>query len=192
MSFLSLLFVYLIGGISFLPLLLGLVLCYAHFTFPHVLEEPVSDLIREGDDERVFKEKTLKIEDEKTLRKHSPSPDVAAGYFAVTREFVPGGVNGRPPERVSPGGTRTPVNDSPSVVQSMYRSLFDRRASTAVTDPNGGEKKVRRARNEFYVVLRWVFLGLLGLRMTLTFCADMATSCYTMTQTRPKFAMLSP
>lgn len=156
MSFLSLLFVYLIGGISFLPLLLGLILCYAHFTFPYVLEEPVSDLIREGDNERVFKEKAPKIEDEKTSRKHTPSPDVAAGYFAVTREFVPGGVNGKPPERVSPGGTRTPVNDSPSVVQSMYRSLFDRRPSTATTDPNGGEKKVRRARNEFYVVLRWV------------------------------------
>lgn len=155
MSFLSFLFVYLIGGISFLPLLLGLILFYAHLTFPYVLEKPVSDLVREGDDERIFKEKTLKAEDEKTSRKHSPSPDLASGYFAVTREFVPGGVNGKPPERVSPGGTRTPVNDSPSVVQSMYRSLFDRRASST-TDLNGGEKKVRRARNEFYVVLRWV------------------------------------
>lgn len=152
MSFLSFLVVYLVGGISFLPLLLGLILLYAHFTFPHVLlEEPTSDLVREGDDEKIFK-----TEDEKTLRKHNASADVAAGYFAVTREFVPGGVNGKPPERISPGGTRSPVNDSPSVVQSMYRSLFDRRTSTVTTDPNGGEKKVRRARNEFYVVLRWV------------------------------------
>lgn len=151
MSFLSFLVIYLIGGISLLPLLLGLILLYAHFTFPHVLpEEPVSDLIREGDDD-----KALKVEDEK-LRRPNAAADVAAGYFAVTREFVPGGVNGKPPERTSPAGKSIPVNDSPSVVQSMYSRLFDRRAGAATTDPNGGEKKVRRARNEFYVVLRWV------------------------------------
>lgn len=164
-----------------MPLLLGLVLCYAHLTSPHVLEDPVSDLIREGDDERTFKEKTFKIEDEKASRKHSASPDVAAGYFAVTREFVPGGVNGKPPERISPGGTRTPVNDSPSVVQSMYRSLFDRRATTTTTDQNGGEKKVRRARNEFYVILRWALIDVSKLRTTLTFCGFM--------QTRPPHAI---
>ncbi|KAH0607461.1 uncharacterized protein H6S33_002495 [Morchella sextelata] len=99
-------------------------------------------------------DKTLKIDDEKLSRRSTASADVAAGYFAVTREFVPGGVNGKPPERTSPAGKSIPVNDSPSVVQSMYSRFFDRRASTATADPNGVDKKVRRARNEFYVVLR--------------------------------------
>jgi hypothetical protein len=73
----------------------------------------------------------------------------------VTRDFVPGGVNGKPPERTSPVGNTQPANDSPSVYQTMYRSLFDRRSGAASTD-SGAKKTGRRARNEFFVVLRSV------------------------------------
>lgn len=143
-SFFSFLIVYLLGGISFLPLVLGLAFLHAYLTFP------VVDPEQDGHDDAVSK-----TEDEKLVRRPTNSADVAAGYFAVTREFVPGGVNGKPPERTSPAGSAQPANDSPSVYQTMYRSLFDRRSSTASTDSRA-KKTSRRAQNEFFVVLRSV------------------------------------
>lgn len=81
-------------------------------------------------------------------------PDVCAGYFAVCREYVPGGVNGKAPDRTTPAGAVVSM-ESPSVYQSMYRSIFDRNKTTSpsIEAPNVWSKK---ARNVFYVVLRYV------------------------------------
>ncbi|RPB01431.1 hypothetical protein L873DRAFT_1734807 [Choiromyces venosus 120613-1] len=153
-SFLSFLIAYLLGGITLLPLLLGLPLLYAYLTFPiAALDEPVPELKLDTDDDRVFK-----TDDEKLVKRLNNSADVAAGYFAVTREFVPGGVNGKPPERTSPAGNTQPVSETPSVYQTMYRSLFERKGSPASAD--AAKKAGRRARNEFFVVLRHGYLML--------------------------------
>jgi hypothetical protein len=94
--------------------------------------------------------------DEETLKKlkrRTDEPDTFAGYFAVCREYVPGGVNGKPPDRTTPAGA-TVAMESPSVYQSMYRSIFDRNkaASPSLDATNARSKK---ARNVFYVVLRY-------------------------------------
>lgn len=69
------------------------------------------------------------------------------------REYVPGGVNGKPPERTTPMGSVVAM-ESPSVYQSMYRSIFDRRQSPSLEPGKGNAKFVKKARNVFYVVLR--------------------------------------
>jgi hypothetical protein len=87
------------------------------------------------------------------LKKRNHEPDTFAGYFAVCREYVPGGVNGKPPDRTTPAGAVVSM-ESPSVYQSMYRSIFDRNkaASPSIDAANTRNK---RARNVFYVVLRY-------------------------------------
>jgi hypothetical protein len=81
-------------------------------------------------------------------------PDVCAGYFAVCREYVPGGVNGKPPDRTTPAGAVVSV-ESPSVYQSMYRSIFDRNKTMSPTI-EASNVRSKKARNVFYVVLRYV------------------------------------
>lgn len=88
------------------------------------------------------------------LKSKTHVPDVCAGYFAVCREYVPGGVNGKPPDRTTPAGAVVSV-ESPSVYQSMYRSLFDRNKATNPTI-DASNNRNKRARNVFYVVLRYV------------------------------------
>lgn len=66
---------------------------------------------------------------------------------------MPGGVNGKPPERIAPTGTVTNI-ESPSVYQSMYRSIFDRRQGSSLEFGKGNARSVKRARNVFFVVLR--------------------------------------
>lgn len=94
------------------------------------------------------------IDDEilEKLKAKTHVPDVCAGYFAVCREFVPGGVNGKPPDRTTPAGAVIPV-ESPSVYQSMYRSIFDRNKTASPTLDTANNKN-KKARNVFYVVLR--------------------------------------
>lgn len=94
------------------------------------------------------------IDDEilEKLKAKTHVPDVCAGYFAVCREYVPGGVNGKPPDRTTPAGAVVAV-ESPSVYQSMYRSLFDRNKNTSPTIETANSKN-KKARNVFYVVLR--------------------------------------
>lgn len=149
-SLLTLLAVYLLGGLTFIPGLLGLLFLHAYYTFPEVLHEsPVPPLRHPEENDAVFK-----TEDERLVRRLTNSVDVAAGYFLVTREFVPGGINGKPPERTSPVGNR-PQSESPSVYQSMYRSLFDRKSSIGNANSDTIAKaRAKRASNEFFVVLR--------------------------------------
>jgi len=87
------------------------------------------------------------------LKKRDHEPDTFAGYFAVCREYVPGGVNGKPPDRTTPAGAVVSM-ESPSVYQSMYRSIFDRNKTTSPSI-DAANTRNKRARNVFYVVLRY-------------------------------------
>jgi hypothetical protein len=87
------------------------------------------------------------------LKSRTHEADVFAGYFAVCREYVPGGVNGKPPERTTPAGAVVAM-ESPSVYQSMYRSIFDRNKTTSPS-MDASNARSKKARNVFYVVLRY-------------------------------------
>ena len=158
MSYTGLVLVYILGGFTFLPLLLLLLLVHAYFTFP--IQSPLRR--DQGKDTRVIEDadddsRNIKAGNdvaglgEKFHRAHES--DVASGYFAVCREYVPGGVNGKPPERTTPAGS-TIAAESPSVYQSMYRTLFDRKQGSSLDPSDGNGKTVKRARNVFFVVLR--------------------------------------
>jgi hypothetical protein len=157
----SFLFVYALGGITFIPLVLSLILLYAYFTFPTAPQAQQScakatdSISQPTDDDYSLKSGTDQLA-EKFHRTHES--DVAAGYFAVCREYVPGGVNGKPPERTTPAG-EVVATESPSVYQAMYRSLFDRKQTPSIEPAKSNGKTTKRARNVFYIVLRYVFLG---------------------------------
>ena len=144
----SFLFVYVLGGVTFIPLLMVAVLCHAYFFLPHV--PPTSHLDDDATD--IISDATAFPSD---IQGREREKDAAAGYFAVCREYVPGGVNGKPPERLTPAGEVMAV-ESPSVYQSMYRSIFERgKAQTPSLESSSGTvKSTKRARNVFYVVLR--------------------------------------
>lgn len=154
-SFKTLIYVYLIGGVTFIPLVIIAILAYAYYTLPypslHTDSKASSSLERDGDQKIILKSGTDDLA-EKFLRKHEA--DVAAGYFAVCREYVPGGVNGKPPDIKTPAG-EVITSESPSIYQSMYKSIFDRVQKPTI-DPNKDTGMlVRRANNVFYVVLRY-------------------------------------
>lgn len=152
------LFVYILGGVSFLPLLLCLILLHAYKTFPTISETDPSStndpaqIKRTNDDDDNLKTATDALA-EQFQRKHES--DVAAGYFAVCREYVPGGINGKPPERTTPAGEII-ATESPSVYQSMYRSIFDRQQKPTIEPNKSSGRNVKKANNVFYVVLRFV------------------------------------
>ncbi|KAJ5738329.1 hypothetical protein N7493_001484 [Penicillium malachiteum] len=152
----SFLIIYVLGGLTFVPLVISLILLYAYLTLPDALplqqtSTGASDILRRPtDDEFNLKSGTDHLA-EKFHRVHDS--DVAAGYFAVCREYVPGGVNGRPPERTTPTGDVVAA-ESPSVYQAMYRSLFDRKQAPSIEPAKSNGKNTKRARNVFYIVLR--------------------------------------
>ncbi|KAJ5766481.1 uncharacterized protein N7511_004097 [Penicillium nucicola] len=152
----SFLFIYALGGITFIPLILSLILLYAYLTLPTVSKAQQScakatDPVHQpADDDYSLKSGTDQLA-EKFHRTHES--DVAAGYFAVCREYVPGGVNGKPPERTTPAG-EVVATESPSVYQAMYRSLFDRKQTPSIEPAKSNGKTTKRARNVFYIVLR--------------------------------------
>ncbi|GKZ23346.1 hypothetical protein AbraIFM66951_009244 [Aspergillus brasiliensis] len=165
-SYASFLFIYVLGGLTFLPLVLSLVLLFAYLTLPTAAPSPPPPLAADQkscqpqpsstslrqptDDQYSLKSGTDELA-EKFHRTHDS--DVAAGYFAVCREYVPGGVNGRPPERTTPAG-EVIAAESPSVYQAMYRSLFDRKQAPTIEPAKNNPKNGKRARNVFYIVLR--------------------------------------
>lgn len=159
MSFTGLLAVYVFGGLTFIPLLLSIVFLHAYITLPVKEQSSETDkAAARSDDDAIDRDNKLSdsvfdnLPEELKTRTHVP--DVAAGYFAVCREYVPGGINGKPPERTSPAGAVV-ATESPSVYQSMYRSIFDRNKSMSPT-LDGQNGKSKKARNVFYVVLRCV------------------------------------
>lgn len=161
-SLASFFFVYALGGLTFIPLALSSIILYAYLTLPSAPQPPqscerVPDLVRQPtDDDFSLKSGTDQLA-EKFHRTHES--DVAAGYFAVCREYVPGGVNGKPPERTTPAG-EVVAAESPSVYQTMYRSLFDRKQAPSIDPAKANGKITKRARNVFYIVLRYASLCL--------------------------------
>lgn len=149
---------YLLGGLTFLPLLVGAVLLYAHLTFPYrqdVTRERDSgddDIVQPGDDLDALRKAQ---KDEAKPRASHADSDVAAGYFAVCREYTPNGINAKPIERPTPVGSATVAAPSPSVYQTMYRSIFDRKSGPGPLDhKNGASQRPKRTGNVFFVVLR--------------------------------------
>jgi hypothetical protein len=153
-SFLLLVFAYVFGGLTFIPLLLLAILGHAYYTLPvvdPVAERQKQDKILHTVPDSQPDLSSLPVE----LRKRDREQDAAAGYFAISRDYVSGGVNGKPPERLTPTGEVLAV-ESPSVYQSMYRSIFERgKAQGPSFESTGGNvKATKKARNVFYVVLR--------------------------------------
>jgi hypothetical protein len=151
---------YLVGGLTLLPALL----VAAWFLGTRVAEQESHRTTTTGDGatpEQHGKNDDnahlgVGIDDEilEKLKGRAHEPDACAGYFAVCREYVPGGVNGKPPDRTTPAGAVVAV-ESPSVYQSMYRSIFDRNKNASPTIEAANVKN-KKARNVFYVVLRYV------------------------------------
>lgn len=153
MTLKSLLLAYVVGGLTFIPLLALVLGAFAYVAFT----QPVASVSTATPTDHVDSTSTAKtIDDLGEKSKESDSElDTAAAYFAVCREYVPGGINGKPPERSTPAG-EVLIAESPSVYQSMYRSIFERGKTSIPTiegDKRDG-KAVKKARNVFYVVLR--------------------------------------
>lgn len=164
-SFTGYLLVYVLGGVTFVPLLLSFVFLHAYLTQrppkppPSEAEKDdatAKDPLRHPADDQYSLKSGTDVLAEEFKRTHES--DVAAGYFAVCREYVPGGVNGKPPERTTPAGDASIGGpESPSVYQTMYRSIFERKSQQSSIEPvnnNSSGKNGRRARNVFYIVLR--------------------------------------
>lgn len=163
-TFTGFLLIYVLGGLTFIPIVVATIFLHAYLTFPDTSRSKSSATTTDGatttdKDGKVTQHDDLSdlpsdLPEELKPRRHEP--DVAAGYFAVCREYVPGGVNGKPPERTTPAGSVI-ASESPSVYQSMYRSIFDRRKTQKPSMEGSGKDgpgKVKRAQNVFYVVLR--------------------------------------
>jgi len=157
MDWTTFLLAYLFGGLTFIPLVLIIIFAHAYLTLPYRRDADScvhngDDLIQSGDDLEPLKMV------QKDVAKFRASPDdsnVAAGYFAVCREYTPMGINAKPIERSTPVGSTTVVAPSPSVYQTMYRSLFDRKPVPSPLDgKNGASQRPKKAGNVFYVVLR--------------------------------------
>jgi hypothetical protein len=153
MTLKSLLLAYVVGGLTFLPLLVLVLGAFAYVAFTQPVA-PVSTATSAHHVDPTITAKTIDELGEKSKESDSEL-DTAAAYFAVCREYVPGGINGKPPERSTPAG-EVLIAESPSVYQSMYRSIFERGKTSIPTiegDKRDG-KAVKKARNVFYVVLR--------------------------------------
>lgn len=166
MSWTAFLLTYLLGGITFLPLVISVVLVHAYITFPHRQDaEPPQastddDLVQPNDDIDALQ---AARKDEARQRASQHDSDVAAGYFAVCREYTPMGINAKPIERSTPVGSTAVAAPSPSVYQTMYRTIFDRKPVTGPLDNNKSmSQRPKKAGNVFYVVLRYALSSFKG------------------------------
>ncbi|KAJ9641547.1 hypothetical protein H2199_005517 [Coniosporium tulheliwenetii] len=151
--------IYILGGLSLPPLAALAVLGYIYFTsLTPPTDRPLEiepTLPTKGTNHNV-KSLTEKLREHPEQGAASArAANVAAGYFAVCREYVPGGINGKPPERTTPAGDII-APESPSVYQSMYRSIFERTKGQGPTAEAGrnNARAVRKSRNVFFVLLR--------------------------------------
>ncbi|ROT41695.1 hypothetical protein SODALDRAFT_292627 [Sodiomyces alkalinus F11] len=161
------LFAYLLGGLTFIPLALLAFLAHAHFSLPYrehsggteTHDEYSESIVQPGDDlaplEDARSTGALKEEAGSLRSRSTQESEVAAGYFAVCREYVPMGINAKPIERATPVGSTTVAAPSQSVYQTMYRSIFDRKQPQGPLDnKNAISQRPKNAGNVFYVVLR--------------------------------------
>lgn len=151
-------FVYVLGGLTLIPLLIAAVLIHAYLTFPihddtAYRDQKSKSIIQAGDDVDAIKRAQQTL-GEKFQARDGHESEVFAGWFAVSREYTERGLNGKPPERITPIGSTTVSAASPSVYQSMYRSIFERKPSNSPIENKGNGKPPKRGNNVFYVVLR--------------------------------------
>ncbi|RFN50059.1 hypothetical protein FIE12Z_5690 [Fusarium flagelliforme] len=157
-SFTSLLVAYVLGGFTFIPLVIASVLAFIFYTSP-ILDDAANEhkysLIVDKDDDTTALE-AAKRSHKKDNRAHENDLDVAAGFFAVCREYTPMGINAKPIERSTPVGSTTVASPSPSVYQTMYRSIFERKPTPGPMENNSNttSQRPKNAGNVFYVVLR--------------------------------------
>ena len=204
MSFVSFLLAYLLGGFTFIPLVIAAVLAHAHYTFPHRPDvlDPVGALVDDdaaaAAEPAIGKPRSLswtrdrdspekardRLVSAPVVGEDRPAPvpdsslhpaaekeqqqqaakqwrghqsNVAAGYFAVCREYMPMGINAKPIERSTPAGSATVAAPSQSVYQAMYRTIFERKQTPGPLDDRANfSQRPKKAGNVFYVVLRCV------------------------------------
>jgi len=167
MSLTTLLSAYLIGGVTFLPLLLIAVVATAWFTFPKVLDQDADGTKDDG------AKRDTSVDGKGAAQEDTFSPDGAANAtFAVLRSYnfqtALSALNTKP--SIASNGAGEGMGDgagqeSMSVYQSMYRSVFDRskaplhRKPLAEDDesPGGIQARAKAAApssNIFHIVLR--------------------------------------
>lgn len=156
----AVLIAYFLGGITFLPLLVIAILVHAHYTFPYrpdvdddSIDAKYHEIVDKDDDTTALDAEAAK---EKKKKGVMDSSDVAAGFFAVCREYTPMGINAKPIERSTPVGSTTVAAPSQSVYQTMYKSIFDRKQAppNGQTDYATKSQRPKKAGNVFYIVLR--------------------------------------
>ncbi|KAK1590796.1 uncharacterized protein LY79DRAFT_632115 [Colletotrichum navitas] len=161
-------FTYLLGGLTFLPLVVFVVLAHAYLTLPYrqdadttcdLVDDGPDSIVQPGDDLTALEAEKAMAKDEgatnTTTKRSAQENDVAAGYFAVCREYTPMGINAKPIERATPTGSTTVAAPSQSVYQTMYKSIFERKSTPGPLDNrNGLSQRPKNAGNVFYVVLR--------------------------------------
>ncbi|KAK8102897.1 hypothetical protein PG984_016043 [Apiospora sp. TS-2023a] len=158
-SWTGFLLTYLLGGVTFIPLVLATIFLHAYLTLPvrdHVQETQTDDgdsIVQPGDDTADLKA-TLKGQKDELKSRPADASDMAAGYFAVCREYVPMGIDAKPIERSTPIGSTTVAAPSRSVYQAMYQTIFDRKQSSGSDMNSGASLRPKKAGNVFYVVLR--------------------------------------
>ncbi|KAK7917013.1 hypothetical protein PG985_010621 [Apiospora marii] len=158
-SWTGFLLTYLLGGVTFIPLVLATILLHAYWTLPvrdHAQETRADDadsIVQPGDETTDLKA-TLKGQKEELKSRPADASDTAAGYFAVCREYVPMGIDAKPIERSTPIGSTTVAAPSRSVYQAMYQTIFDRKQSSGPDTNSGASLRPKKAGNVFYVVLR--------------------------------------
>jgi len=201
MSWTAFLLAYLVGGITFLPLVVVTVLLHAYLTFPvrqdgadlRVAGSTEDDIVQAGDDTTALR--AAQKDGVKPRASGHVDSDVAAGYFAVCREYTPMGINAKPIERSTPVGSTTVAAPSPSVYQTMYRSLFDRKQNHGPLDNQNTSQRPKKAGNVFYVVLRYSLpcpMALVAARkLTLSRFPATDTSCCSTMTSNSKSAMSS-
>lgn len=149
----SFLLTYLFGGLTFFPLLLLALFYHAYVTQPVVdpdtfYQRDGLDLTKSESDAARDELENLPVE----ISQRVHESDVAAGYFVICREYTPSVMTGKPTERTP--STAVAPGASPSVYQSMYRSIFER-GRTQNPSLDGGAKSNKRTRNTFFVVIRF-------------------------------------
>jgi hypothetical protein len=160
---LGFLFIYIAGGLTFIPLLIIGFLTHAYITFPFYddtayREQEYHSIVEPGDDLDNIKRAQSTL-GEKFQSRSNNEADTFSGYFYCSREYVERWweVQGKPPERATPVGSTTVSAASPSVYQSMYRSIFERKPTNSPIESKGVGKPQKRGGNVFYIVLRYFY-----------------------------------
>ncbi|KAK4495321.1 hypothetical protein PRZ48_013652 [Zasmidium cellare] len=174
MSFRTLVFTYLLGGLTFLPLVLAAVLASAWYLLPKAghAEEPQRDGAEEKRTEGV--EEVDKEGRHSRSRQESTSDAGASGTFAVLRKYdfqaaiqalnarQNGTATGAAPGNDATAGEGV-ASGSESVYQSMYRSVFSSNksaaSSTSILDHDEAQQTPTNRRksvsaNIMFIVLR--------------------------------------